>query len=295
MASYLVDDSQPTAYITLQTDSVTGTVGTTPGMPTASFTSTPTFLSVAFNASASSDTDGTIVSYEWDFGDGSAVVTSGSPTTTHVYSAEGSYDVTLTVTDNASNTAQASDTVDVVAAVLGELYNDYAAAALDVATARSIPFIHLGNEIQAEVGPTWPSYIADEINPSALGHEFIAGKVSDAIFDETSTWEFTGPILLYGNVANFKVRVDTLSNLGTGIQLRITNLLNSAPVFGPVSLTSEGQVVNVGALSGNPYPDGRYRLTVTGTAVDTGVGEIELSLLDGTRVMDTIQDTINIV
>jgi len=52
---------------------------------------------IAFNGSASSDPDGTIVSYAWDFGDG------GSSTVvnpTHAYLAAGVYTVTLTVTDN---------------------------------------------------------------------------------------------------------------------------------------------------------------------------------------------------
>ncbi|MDH3458376.1 MAG: PKD domain-containing protein, partial [Gemmatimonadota bacterium] len=50
-----------------------------------------------FDGSGSTDPDGTIVSYEWDFGDG-ATGTGVSPS--HTYAAAGTYDVTLTVTDN---------------------------------------------------------------------------------------------------------------------------------------------------------------------------------------------------
>ncbi|HLA45979.1 MAG TPA: PKD domain-containing protein, partial [Thermoplasmata archaeon] len=53
-----------------------------------------------FDASASVDPDGTIVSYSWTFGDGA--VGSGA-VTTHAYSASGTYPVTLTVVDDESN------------------------------------------------------------------------------------------------------------------------------------------------------------------------------------------------
>jgi PKD repeat protein len=53
---------------------------------------------VSFNGGASTDPDGTIVAYDWNFGDGSAHGT--GVTTTHLYAAAGTYNVVLTVTDN---------------------------------------------------------------------------------------------------------------------------------------------------------------------------------------------------
>ncbi len=50
-----------------------------------------------FDGSASSDSDGTITSYAWDFGDGA---TGSGVNASHAYTATGSYDVALTVTDN---------------------------------------------------------------------------------------------------------------------------------------------------------------------------------------------------
>lgn len=64
---------------------------------------------VSFNASNSSDVDGSIVSYSWVFGDGSTG-TGISPT--HKYSDKnGNYQVTLTVTDNTGATATYTQTV----------------------------------------------------------------------------------------------------------------------------------------------------------------------------------------
>jgi len=55
---------------------------------------------VTFDASSSSADGGSIVSYEWDFGDGSPHVVETDPVTTHVYTTYGTYTVTLNVTDS---------------------------------------------------------------------------------------------------------------------------------------------------------------------------------------------------
>ena len=55
-------------------------------------------VAIAFNGTASSDPDGSIASYAWNFGDGS---TGTGATPSHAYAGVGTYTVTLTVTDNA--------------------------------------------------------------------------------------------------------------------------------------------------------------------------------------------------
>lgn len=69
--------------------------------PRASFTTTPSSgpapLTVSFNASSSSDSDGYITSYSWAFGDDS--IGSGV-TTSHKYGTAGAYVAMLTVRDN---------------------------------------------------------------------------------------------------------------------------------------------------------------------------------------------------
>jgi PKD repeat protein len=73
-----------------------------PRPPTANFTWTPEFpqagRAVSFNASSSSPNGGEIVKYDWNFGDGTP--SSAGVTVTHTYAAEGTYDVTLNVTDS---------------------------------------------------------------------------------------------------------------------------------------------------------------------------------------------------
>lgn len=76
--------------------------------PTASFTSTLSGRTVTTDAAASSDADGTVVGYAWDFGDGS--VASG-PQAVHTYTSAGSHVITLTVTDDRGATGTVTQTV----------------------------------------------------------------------------------------------------------------------------------------------------------------------------------------
>ncbi len=72
-----------------------------------------TGVSISFDASGSADPDGTIVSYLWDFGDGS---TGSGTVTSHSYANLGTYTVRLTVADNLGATNTQTYTVTVTAA-----------------------------------------------------------------------------------------------------------------------------------------------------------------------------------
>ncbi len=111
------DDSLQASFIRAAgatfTDSFTITRDTTPNVPpVASFTSSCTDLTCSFDASASSDSDGTIASYAWDFGDGT---TGSGQTTSHTYATAGSKTIGLTVTDNGGQTGSTTRNVTVTA------------------------------------------------------------------------------------------------------------------------------------------------------------------------------------
>ena len=66
----------------------------------------------SFTGVNSSDPDGSIVEYQWDFGDGSPVFVSTDPIAIHEYLTEGNYTVSLVVVDNDGATSD-PDTLDV--------------------------------------------------------------------------------------------------------------------------------------------------------------------------------------
>lgn len=81
--------------------------------PRAEFTAEPRYayppLVVTFDGSGSSSPNGAIVSYDWDFGDGSS---GDGVSLTHTYPEKGVYAVTLTVTDETGKSGSRSKTVE---------------------------------------------------------------------------------------------------------------------------------------------------------------------------------------
>jgi PKD repeat protein len=83
--------------------------------PVASFSFAPAQpmagLYTTFDASASTDSLGTITKYAWSFGDGS---TGSGKHVSHVYDRPGAYTVVLTVTDNDGMTASSTQQIEII-------------------------------------------------------------------------------------------------------------------------------------------------------------------------------------
>jgi len=97
---YIIDENNQDRY-PLMVPFVPPSLPPPPTPPVANFTvsmeTAHTGEQIVFNASSSYDPDGLIVSYSWDFGDGK---TGWGITPNHNYVDNGTYQVTLTVTDN---------------------------------------------------------------------------------------------------------------------------------------------------------------------------------------------------
>ncbi len=97
-------------YASIGQYSITGTIPASGAQaPIAAVTANPTSgttpLTVSFSSINSSDADGTIVGYSWNFGDGTS---STEPNPVHVYNTAGTFTAVLTVTDNSSLTGTSS-------------------------------------------------------------------------------------------------------------------------------------------------------------------------------------------
>lgn len=117
-AKLTVTDSQGLTGSKAVTITVQAPVSQPPNAVATASTLTGTApLAVNFTGSNSTDSDGTIASYQWAFGDGG---TSTSANPQHTYTAAGSYTATLTVTDNSGLTG--SDALNIVVSSGGGSY-----------------------------------------------------------------------------------------------------------------------------------------------------------------------------
>ncbi len=90
--------------------------------PVARFTSTTTDLTASLDGSTSTDSDGSITTYSWNYGDNTTPASGTQPTRTHAYATAGTYQVTLTVTDDKGATDTATHPVTVTAPAGGSTF-----------------------------------------------------------------------------------------------------------------------------------------------------------------------------
>ena len=142
--------------------------------PVASFTADPSSgeapLLVLFDATESRDLDGAVVSYNWDFGDGTA---DSGKITTHEYEFPGTYTVSLTVTNDLNASGEAMDTITV--------------------TQIGISYIHLSNlaadkKVKGKSGQ-WEVFVTATVhdeNCNPVAYTKVVGEWSNAVSGSAS-------------------------------------------------------------------------------------------------------------
>jgi len=188
----LVVDRATRSVLFEKEKTVPGTATTTPptsnNRPTASFTASCDGVSCTFDASSSADSDGTVASYDWTFGDGA---TGSGVSPTHDYAARGTYQVNLTVTDDDGATDTMVAHVDVVPkqpSITGVVVTDQSANSVadyrvDYDVNNTVEFDHVEVVFDDQVND-WADATVN--NTSARGHvEYSVGGAEGDSYDIT--------------------------------------------------------------------------------------------------------------
>jgi Tol biopolymer transport system component len=211
---------------------------------------------IPFYGTESYDPDGTIVNYEWDFGDGE---TATGATPTHAYGDNGIYQVTLTVTDDDGGAAIDTSMVTV--------YN-------------AAPIIEAGDDQTANEGE-FVNFIGSFTDPGWLDMHTIVWDFGDG---ETAIGTLT-PTHTYGDNETYPVTLTvTDDDGGTGTDTLIVTVNNVAPT------ASIDSVEQPNAHFILPY----HELTFIGSFTDPGwldTHTIEWEFGDGETATGTLTPT----
>jgi len=175
-------------------------------------------LSVTLNGANSYDTDGTIVSYQWNFGDGT---TGSGATVSHVYQYVGNYTATLTVTDDRGATSSASTAI--------QSQQDPSKVMSVASISLSSVAVKGGNRVEATVR------IIDPANQPVAG-AVVFGQFSGAVNGTSSgTTDASGNVVLTSN----KLKSGT-------VEFLVTDLVQSGFLYDPDANALSSALITVG-------------------------------------------------
>ena len=262
-----VDGAQNYAWVDCDLDSVNQTPTAVINI-SASSGSAP--LTVEFDGSFSTDADGTIVSYAWDFGDGS----SGTNTSaSHTYTSAGGYTAVLAVTDDGGDMDSASAVITVTSA--NSTPTDLTLSGSSVAENQAIG---------TAVG-TFSTTDPDSGNTFVYGLVSGNGSMDNGSFTINGTTLKTAAIFDYETKPSYSIRVRTTDQDGLyyeeAFTITVSNV-NEAPTDITLSGSSVAENQAIGTTVG----------TFSTTDPDSGNTFI-YSLVSGTGSTDNGSFTIN--
>ncbi len=237
-AKLTVTDNQGATNSVTKTVTVTAPPVNQP--PTAAFTATTANLVATFDATASSDADGTVTGYAWDFGD-STTGTGSKPT--HTYGSAGSYPAKLTVTDNQGATNSVTKTVTVTAPPV----NQPPTAAFTATTANLVA--------------TFDATASSDADGTVTGYAWD--------FGDSTTGTGSKPTHTYGSAGSYPAKLTVTDNQGATTSVTKTVTVTAPPVNQPPTAAFTATTANLVATfdaTASSDADG----TVTGYAWDFG-------------------------
>lgn len=228
--------------------------------PAADFTFTATDLRVDFT-NTSTDSDGSIASYSWSFGDGN---TSLNANPSHTYATEGSYSVSLTVTDNDGDSDTATKSVQVTEPA-PEPNNPPAANFTFSATDLSVDFTNTSTDSDGSIA----SYSWN--------------------FGDGNTSSNANPSHTYSVEGSYSVSLTVTDNDGD-LDTATKTVTVTAPVADPIN----PPVINsVNVSTRNTGPWSRAEVSWSVSDVDGDLSSVKVELLNGSRVVDSITNSVN--
>ncbi len=265
-------------YASLGQYVITGTVAD-PGTlnpPTAVISAAPTSgdapLPVAFSGSGSVD-DGAIVSYAWNFGDGSAA--SNDPAPSHAYAAAGNFKAMLTVTDNSGLASSSSVNITVTKDIFVNSITMTASSSTTAVSAAAAVTIkdRNGNPIPgATVTGTWSGIVQGTSSGTTNSSGVASLSSPQSSASGTFTFTVTG-VSAPGYTYNAQLNVKSSASITASLQpntgdttpptISIKSPVNGAKVSGIVSVLVNASD-NVGVKKVELYVDGK--LTATSAA-----------------------------
>ncbi|MFT7649704.1 MAG: PKD repeat protein, partial [Candidatus Poriferisodalaceae bacterium] len=264
--------------------------------PTADFTATPSAgtspLVVSVDGSASSDADGTVVSYAWDFGDGT---TATGVTASHTFAPLGTHTISLTVTDNSSATGTTTRTVDVTAGSGTHILNPVADSYVN--SNNLTRNYGTAAEIRATLGYIYSGLLRFDLGvlngpPAQAILRLYITNASDAggtISTTTGAWdELTVTWPTQPTASGVQLSLGPTSTAGTWVELDITQLATGNGVLDLALLPESTNTAYYSSKEGTNPPQlvvtenaGPAAPTASFTASPTsGVGPLDVTFTD---------------
>ena len=253
--------------------------------------------SVTFDASASTDSDGEIVSYEWTDVQGGTL--GSGVTLVHVFDTLGTHTVTLTVTDNEGATATTSVTVTVNA--LQKPIADINASATVVRINDTVTFdANASSDSDGEIiSYTWTDTQGNVLsNMVSFTHTFVISgehNITLSVMDDDEQIG-TGTVSILVEVLLLSV---SLSSSDTSLEVNATTELNATAHYNDnttISVSSSAEWIVSDTSIVTIDANGRLKALQSGTtSIMAKVGEIESNVISIEVIpLDTTAPTLTL-
>lgn len=251
--------------------------------PTASFTSNCTDLSCSFDGANSSDSDGSIASYAWSFG---ATGVSASNT----YANAGTYNVTLTVTDNNGATNAVTNSVSVTSPPVGNvLTNGVAVSGLSASKNNSVDYTMvvpagasaLSFAISGGTGDA-DIYVRFGAAPTTTNYDcrpYVGGNNETCNISAAQTGTYYIMVQAYSTFSGVSLTGSYSTGGSTGQVFSSTTSVN-IPDNNPTGVTSNITVNRLGASN---------NLRITYNITHTYIGDLKIELIDPTGAVTVLR------